>query len=270
MWLCAGDERAVFFFRNPERERKMPDEPVFLRLVLHEALQILVKCFIYLTLIPLAVALATHWLLTDDGTLFPWPIDVTVWWDGLLLTLYMLPVLGAPCLCIWVVERVSYAFLVCFFPCVLHWWAFDYVVNRWWRQILTTLAWTALLLPPVPLLVAWAHKLAWYTGNWYATGVWESGHVFVEDWHDAFLAATEHVGAAGFVTDTGPYRTVGMWPPDLEHWKLGAALLARCVGLTAVALLVLAPLYFLWTTAARRARRRLSHRHHHPVGLKSE
>lgn len=252
--------------RLAAHSKAMSDEPVALKLVLHEALQIVVQFFIYATLVPLVVALSTHWLLTDDDTLFPWPIDGTVWWDGLLLTLKLLPMLGVPCLCIWLVERVSYAFLVCFFPCVLPWWAFDYVVNRWWRQILTTLAWTALLLPPAPLLVAWAHKLAWYTGNWYATGAWDTGHVFVEDWPDAFLAATEHSGTAGYVVGMGPYRTVGMWPPDLEHWKLGAAVLARCAGLTATALVFLAPIYFLWTIAVRRA----GQRRRHPVGLKSE
>lgn len=72
-----------------------------------------------------------------------------------------------------------------------------------------------------PMLVAWAHKLAYYAGRWLATGNADLGHEFVPTLTDSMVRSAHMLHVDGIVVGMVPYRTVGL-APTMQHWRMGA------------------------------------------------
>lgn len=243
-------EFPITVFNLSTMEDDDDDVPIDLKLVLAEILRIMLTCAAGCTLAPLVMAFATHWAVTDDDTFFPWPIDGTVWLVGAIRTIPVLIAIFVYWTAVKAVE-CSYVWLICFGWILLPWWTLCWVVVHCWRALL----WLAFLLPIVPVFVAWANKLVWFVGTFWATGVWQSDHVFTEEYSDRFLASAEHLGTAKYLTSYEAYRSVGMWP-DAQHWFMGASYLTIYMAWTLLLLTALLPPYFIFQCAIRRARQR--------------
>lgn len=233
-------------------------EPIPVKLLLVETLRFVLITIGSIAIAPLALAVTTHWALGNDGAWFPWPIDAGVWWQGFL----RMPAVLVICFIPWIGVQLSEAspyFLLCCWWVAFPWWCLRWLVRN---HLALVLRWTAILsvaVPVGPLLIAWGHKLAWYIGNWWATGEWDTEHVFVREYSDSFLAAAEGLKLTKFMDSVEPYRTAGMWP-DRDHWVMGAFHTVQCMGVVCAFLAIGMPIYFAWCHIVAQARRRVNKR----------
>lgn len=233
----------------------MEQEPIPLKVVLIETLRFFLKVASLITLVPLLLAVSTHWVTSDDGSWVPWPIDASVWWQGwmrlpIALGLFFIPWIGVR------LAEASPYFLLCCGWVAIPWWTVRWLVRNYFAQILR---WGAILsvgVPLVPLLIAWLYKLAWYVGNWWSTGTWDASHVFVQEYPDSYLAAAERLKFTKYIHSVEPYRTVGM-QPDWDHWLMGTLHFVQCLTLALVATAGVLPLWWTWRHIHAQARRRI-------------
>ena len=227
------------------------DEPIDLRILVQETARTLFWTVFFVAVTPIVVATLTDPFTGEDGdTLVRWPLSRTVWVDGAIRLPFVLALVAIPWAAFKAVE-CSWVWLICAWPIVAPVWFARWLFVNWWRAILKV----AVVAPVVPLVAAWAEKIAWHLGNVWANGRIDTEHVFMSVYTDSFLAGAERIGASRYLVESYAFRSTGM-APDWNHWLMGVSAVlgwsAQCVAVACI----LAPFYFGGMYIIKRTRNR--------------
>ena len=197
----------------------------------------------YIVLVPMCITWALH---ASDGAALP-GITVAAWKDGVVRV-------AAAIGCYYLARLMS-------------------VPVRWvWRRLFGgweyQLGVLAFCCSVVPIVIAWATKLAYYGSRWLATGNADWAHEFVPTMSDSMLRASAMLQVDAQFTSMLPYRTTGLALTQ-QHWRMGMLLTARFF---VYAVLLVAPFVltrWLWRTLHATARARRAYRISYPDARRS-
>jgi hypothetical protein len=104
------------------------------------------------------------------------------------------------------------------------WWIFRRVTRGRELRVAATVAFVV----GVPMLVAWAEKLAYHAGRRLRTGSADWDHVFRLEHSNTTAYVALRMGVDDILLGTTPYVTRGL-APSWPHWCMGALSTAYCL-----------------------------------------